>query len=157
MCDGARRLTAEGAKKKKDQDRRYGARHAEKARKRAKEWAVANPERVRENRKAWRKANPDKVRVIRLMSNHRRRALERSAAGTFTAADLAQIFEAQGFCCAYCKTSLKKTKRHLDHIVPLFRGGSCDRSNLQFLCAPCNLSKGHKDPSEFARTRGLLL
>lgn len=156
-CDLARRKTGDGARKKKDQDRRYAARFAEQARKRAKDWLKANPDRARETSVAWRKANPEKVRESRFMQNHRRRARENAAAGMFDRADLTQILKAQGFMCAYCKTNLRKGKKHLDHIQPLFRGGSCDRSNLQYLCVPCNLSKGHKDPIEFAQSRGLLL
>lgn len=156
-CDLARRQTEDGARKKKDQDRRYAARTAVKARKRVKDWREANPDRARENSAAWRKANPEKTRESRFMQNHRRRARENAASGIFDRADLAQILKAQGFMCAYCKTNLRKTKKHLDHIQPLFRGGSCDRSNLQYLCVPCNLSKGHKDPIEFAQSRGLLL
>lgn len=156
-CDAARRQTEDGVRKKRDQDRRYAKQHAEKARKKAKEWREANPDRARENIEAWRKANLEKVRESRFMQNHRRRARESAAFGMFERADLAKILKEQGFLCAYCRASLRKGKKHLDHIVPLFRGGSCDRKNLQYLCVPCNLSKGHKDPIDFARSRGLLL
>jgi 5-methylcytosine-specific restriction endonuclease McrA len=74
----------------------------------------------------------------------------------FDKSDLVKILESQEFRCVYCKANLRKVKRHIDHIVPLSRGGSCDRGNIQYLCAPCNLSKGHMDPIEFARRRGLL-
>jgi hypothetical protein len=47
--------------------------------------------------------------------------------------------------CAQCGTSLHlelAEDEHIDHIVPLAVGGTNDLSNLQLLCAPCNLSKG---------------
>lgn len=90
-------------------------------------------------------------------AGHARRALEKGCGGRHSAADLSNILKAQGHKCGYCRADLRKTKKHLDHIVPLALGGSNDRTNLQYLCAPCNLSKGAKDPIVFAQERGLLL
>lgn len=33
----------------------------------------------------------------------------------------------------------------LDHIVPLFKGGADDDSNLQGLCSPCHAAKTAED------------
>jgi putative transposase len=47
--------------------------------------------------------------------------------------------------CAQCGANvyLELTEeQHMDHIVPLAVGGTNDLSNLQLLCAPCNLAKG---------------
>lgn len=38
---------------------------------------------------------------------------------------------------------------HVDHIVPLSRGGTNDLENLQMLCSRCNLSKGAKTMEEW--------
>jgi hypothetical protein len=40
--------------------------------------------------------------------------------------------------CSYCGASAE----HIDHIVPLSRGGSGDWDNLTAACAACNMSKG---------------
>lgn len=40
---------------------------------------------------------------------------------------------------------------------PLARGGTNQRTNLQLLCPPCNLSKSAKDPIDFMQSRGFLL
>lgn len=50
-------------------------------------------------------------------------------------------------------TELAEKRRiaHIDHIVPRNSGGSNDTSNLQLMCAYCNMSKNDKSPEEFAR------
>ncbi|MFG3200349.1 HNH endonuclease [Streptomyces sp. NPDC048208] len=50
--------------------------------------------------------------------------------------------------CAYCGNRAE----HLDHIVPLSRGGTDTESNILPACAPCNLSKGAKTLEEWSRT-----
>lgn len=67
-----------------------------------------------------------------------------------------KIGELQSWRCACCGVSIKKN-RHVDHIVPLKRGGSHSASNIQLLCPQCNLSKAAKDPIEFMQQRGFLI
>lgn len=46
--------------------------------------------------------------------------------------------------CAQCGVNIVlelDDEAHIDHIVPLARGGTNDIVNLQLLCAPCNLKK----------------
>jgi 5-methylcytosine-specific restriction endonuclease McrA len=57
--------------------------------------------------------------------------------------------------CAVCRDTL--AARHVDHIIPLARGGFHERSNLQLLCQPCNSRKSAKDPIRFMQERGFLL
>lgn len=54
--------------------------------------------------------------------------------------------------CAACGS---KNDLVVDHIRPIVRGGSCDRSNLQALCRPCNSAKGRKTMDEFMSARGV--
>jgi 5-methylcytosine-specific restriction endonuclease McrA len=86
----------------------------------------------------------------------KRKARKMGADGDFTKADIDRIMKAQGGRCAHCKTSVKR-RRHIDHIIPLARGGSNWPSNLQILCPQCNMSKGSKDPIDWARINGRLL
>lgn len=46
--------------------------------------------------------------------------------------------------CDYRDESETGEGLHLDHKVPVAKGGTDDDSNLQTLCAPCNLSKGDR-------------
>lgn len=101
---------------------------------------------------AWRKENPDRLRAYRL----KRRGSEAKAEGCHTASDLARLRKLQRDKCAACLTPLKG-RGHVDHIVPLSHGGTNWPSNLQWLCAPCNLSKSDRDSAAFMQEMGYLL
>jgi 5-methylcytosine-specific restriction endonuclease McrA len=53
----------------------------------------------------------------------------------------AYIIERDGGRCHLCKKVCKPDEIHLDHLVPLARGGAHHESNLRVACAACNLSK----------------
>lgn len=76
--------------------------------------------------------------------------------GSFTLGDIEEIYALQREKCAICRRNLRH-KFHIDHIIPVSRKGSNRRSNLQLLCASCNLSKWAKDPIDFMRSLGRLL
>lgn len=46
--------------------------------------------------------------------------------------------------CTKCKKAPPEVTLHIDHVVPASLGGPSKRSNLQFLCATCNLKKSDK-------------
>lgn len=104
----------------------------------AKEWAAA-----------YRAANPHKAKEWA----HRRRQgyVQRLPRGTVT-----RLYELQRGSCAYCSKRLGG-KYHLDHIIPIARGGMHEPGNLQILCQRCNLTKSAKCPIVYAQERGLLL
>jgi 5-methylcytosine-specific restriction endonuclease McrA len=82
----------------------------------------------------------------------RRRAQE--AGGDSTAAVAAWVAAAPKVChwCGIPCTA----GYHVDHYVPLSKGGKHAVSNLVIACGPCNLRKNAKCPYEFARTFGRL-
>lgn len=59
----------------------------------------------------------------------------------------AAIFERDGWACMYCGDSAGPLE--CDHIVPISRGGSNDKSNLVTACRRCNRSKRAKLVSEW--------
>lgn len=107
----------------------YNEAHRNDAKKRAKEWV---------------KNHPWKTRASRI----RRRARIRNAPGSHTAADIKLQYTSQKGLCWWCGRELDTTF-HVDHRVPLIRGGSNAPENLVISCAKCNLSKHDKLPSEF--------
>jgi len=134
---------------------------SDQERERKKRWRKNNPQIVRASDLAWKKNNLEVVRRMRrawVDSDPGRaktkwrndRARKKKGEGFHTIAETKAIFEKQSGICVYCRTALDDSA-HLDHIIPLSRGGSNWPHNLQWLCAPCNLRKGSKEPDAFLR------
>lgn len=126
-------------------------------------WTANNSQRVREVSAIWRANNLEQYKDVARewrMKNHQRRAAlqnnrrarEISAPGKFTLQDVQAILIAQNFHCSYCNAT---SKLHIDHVIPLSRGGTNWPWNLQWLCAHHNSSKGAKTDAEYRRIAGL--
>ena len=148
--------------------RLYYARHRKIIARRAAEWYKRNRLRalaytrsyrashithISERNGRWKRANRD--RVCAMSSMRRARKLSATIGNpedikafyryVKTAADLR---------CHWCGNAVEIADRHVDHIVPLARGGLHCLSNLCCACSQCNLHKGALLPSEFiARCR----
>lgn len=85
-----------------------------------------------------------------------RRARIAGNGGTHTIEDIHDIMKAQNGKCAYCRIKVGNSF-HVDHIMPIYMGGSNGRANLQICCEACNLKKNKKHPLDFARQMGKLL
>lgn len=59
-----------------------------------------------------------------------------------------RIFERDGFTCQRCGAKAGAVRVHVDHIIPVARGGLSVDWNLQTLCEPCNLSKSDREPTQ---------
>lgn len=110
-----------------------------------------HPEYFAKKAKEWRAENQELARTI----TRRYKARRKGASGSFTDADIERLKVAQRGKCCYCRKPL--LKYHIDHIVPVSKGGSNDPSNLQLLCPRCNISKGDKMPEVFAQKMGFLI
>lgn len=97
----------------------------------------------------YRKRNPDKVREF--TARRAGRKLGKLPYGT-----LPKLRRLQGNRCAICRCSIARAS-HVDHIIPLARGGGHEPSNLQLLCPPCNLAKSDRDPIQHMQALGRLL
>ena len=68
-----------------------------------------------------------------------------------------RMYRKQRQRCQYCGWQYDIDALHIDHMTPVDRGGANNPSNLQLLCAPCNLRKGIQTDKEFRRRYRRLL
>lgn len=115
-------------------------------------WCAANPEKRNAWRNAWTKANPEKKKA----HHQNRRAVKKNAKGKLSADVAKALFVKQRGKCACCGKSLGDGY-HLDHIMPLFLGGTNTDDNMQLLTPSCNMQKSKKHPIDFMKQRGFLL
>lgn len=107
------------------------------------EWQQQNRDRCAAASRRWYYRNLDAERVRYTNNNNRRRDLTR---GFVSDKDMRRLLAE---CCAECGAA----GEHIDHIIPISRGGRHSIGNLQMLCAKCNLSKHNKTMIEWRYRR----
>lgn len=78
-----------------------------------------------------------------------RRAQIKGNGGTHTAEDVQAQYDRQKGRCYWCDIRVGDDY-HVDHVVPISKGGSNGPENLVVTCPPCNRSKNDKHPMDFA-------
>lgn len=150
-CIGCRRERVRRYKKRKPDVakkhwRLWVERHPEENRRRVREWRDANIERARKKGRENFRAHPE----VYAKGRARRRALFASAVcDDVTRLALDQLMVSQCGRCAYCDRQLDCVI-HLDHRIPLSRGGRHEMANVCWSCERCNRRKHDKTPEEFA-------
>lgn len=67
-----------------------------------------------------------------------------------------KLYETQEtIICPYCMKPIKPDEITKDHLVPVSRQGSRDKSNIVFACKRCNNEKGALTPEEYAEWKRL--
>ena len=121
-------------------------------------WHKKNLEKAREKtRKASRKHYALHKEKCKSYQHARRARMKGAKCGNYDIEIEKRLWVLQHGKCAICHVDLHHLGHHVDHIMPLSRGGFHENSNLQLLCPTCNLSKGAKHPIEFMQTKGFLL
>lgn len=95
-----------------------------------------NPEKYREHQRRFHEKHPEQAKA-RVAA---RRARRKHATGRATAEQIAARVELYGGKCWMCGMPWE----HIDHVIPLSRGGTHWPANLRPACADCNLRKGNR-------------
>jgi 5-methylcytosine-specific restriction endonuclease McrA len=125
-------------------DRAYREANAERIAQRTKQYRELNKELESARHKAYREAHPDRIAAL----NRNRKAKKKSSDGIHTAADVEAQYSRQHGRCFYCNKKVGKDY-HVDHVIPLAKGGGNGPENLVVACPKCNLSKHDKHPMDF--------
>ena len=120
-----------------------------------KQWRDANPERMQQARDNWKKLNRERIALThqqwRSSNKDKERSYKhkrRSGNGDFVSAGEIQTqLEKQSSRCYWCCNIL--SVYHVDHILPLSKGGTNTTENICIACPTCNLKKGVKLPTDF--------
>jgi 5-methylcytosine-specific restriction endonuclease McrA len=129
---------------KRARDRAYYRSHSEQIRSHVKEYRRVHTEEHRQYSREYAKNHRQQRRV----SERNRRALRRNR-GTHTIQDVINQYARQRGHCYYCRCKVAWGKHHVDHIIPLIRGGMNTADNLVITCPTCNLRKREKRPHEW--------
>lgn len=86
--------------------------------------------------------------------SHLRRSRQKMNTGKHTVQDIEAQYQRQKGKCYYCHKKL--TKYHVDHVMPLSRGGSNGPDNLVIACQRCNNRKAFRLPHEWPEGGRLL-
>ena len=144
---------------RKEAARRYYAANRERVADNQRRRCRENPVKKAEEQRRWIAKNPGKTseysrryyathREERIALVHIRRAMKNSAPGRYTADDVRTQLSRQEGKCFWCGEKL--SDYHVDHVVPLSKGGSNGPENIVVACPACNMAKGSKHPMEFA-------
>ena len=124
----------------------------EKSKEYHKEWRQNNPEYYKEyvaNNKEKIKEYGNEYRELCNLRSSNNYHLNRShTKDKSSSSKIIQLFDIQNYECIYCKVDISGSK-HIDHIIPLSKGGSNLITNLALSCPDCNLRKSNKNLYQF--------
>ena len=119
--EGNKKYRIKNSEKIKEQQRKYSIKNSEKTYIRVKKYRIEHPEWSREQNFKRRVNGQTKKGIINQILNE-------------------NIFKYGEIVCEKCKEKCPDNY-HIDHIIPVIKGGSNDYDNLQILCADCNHKK----------------
>lgn len=119
----------------------YYQAHKDKYYERGKKWNEEHRDKCREYDKRYRDKYPEKVRV---KFNRRRNAI-----GAHTPQEVTQHLVTQKYKCWWCGRRITGKNYHVDHRIPLSRGGTDYANNIVISCPHCNMSRADRLPHEW--------
>lgn len=97
--------------------------------------------------KQYQKDNPDKVRATK----YKREKLKGDKY-VVTDRDIRRQRDIQKGLCFWCGDRIQKY--HIDHVMPLSKGGSHSIGNIVISCPTCNIKKNNRLPIDFIKSKG---
>lgn len=132
---------SENIEKEKQRYRKYDIENREKR----NEYARKRRPMILEYQRNWARENPDKTRAKR----YRRQSRLNNETNSVSEGDIRIRIFMFGEQCAYCGGKYK----HIDHLIPVSRGGRNIFGNIVPACDKCNCSKGIKEWHTWYRSR----
>jgi len=130
--------------KAKEIARRCWQKNKSKTKIRISMWRAKNRSHIAKYEANYRKANRS---VIIAKNNHRRAVKNKQTSAEEKASakeKIANIMMLEKSVCGYCGMEHETKRMHVDHIVPISRGGRHAADNIQIACQRCNTSKGDR-------------
>jgi 5-methylcytosine-specific restriction endonuclease McrA len=128
----------------------YDKKNPEIVKKMKKSYYERHKEYIIKKVKEYRETHPgySKIEKEKNAEKHsKRRARKILTGGNFTKYDVRERIDKQNGLCFYCKSTL--VNYHVDHYIPLAKGGDNSPSNIVVACPSCNLKKGDLMPDIF--------
>jgi len=107
-----------------------------------KRYRKDNREKVNKNSREWTKNNKSKRSAISQNYKAKRRAIKKEGMSSI---ELMEWKKSQQKVCHWCQVECEESF-HVDHYIPLSKGGKHIASNLVISCASCNVRKNNKMP-----------
>lgn len=105
-------------------------------------YRAENADRIRAGVARWEAENPARVRELKRNREQVRRA--RKLAAFVENVDVRVVYERDGGICGICLEFVEMEDFHLDHVIPLARGGEHSYANTQTSHGLCNIRKGDR-------------
>ena len=130
--------------KEMQRHKKYYDKHRSRLIEYTKQYNLENKEKISQYLKEYRKTENGKTSA----KNHSMNRRLQKKIGSIKTKELKE-FLLKKTKCYWCEKNLKDNF-HIDHYIPLSKGGAHSIDNLVLSCHSCNLKKSNKDPFEFA-------
>lgn len=117
-----------------------------------RQWRHRNPEWREKHAKQmanWRRRNPEEHKIRHVYANGKRKARMNVYKCDFTYDELRELKRRalEYKLCPLCQCEPEKW--HLEHAIPLCRGGSHTKDNVFYCCSFCNMEKHDKTLEDY--------